>query len=84
MSDWQPIETAPKDGTRVDLWAKTWIASQDRFEYQRFPNCWWIKGGDFGGRSYWVDLDKHWYPTHWMLLPAPPPVGGASPPEPKP
>jgi hypothetical protein len=71
---WQPIETAPKDGTRVDLCAKAWLPAFDRFESRRFPDCVWMKGDPMCNRSpYWLNLDKDWYPTHWIPLPALPP-----------
>lgn len=77
MSEWQPIETAPKDGTNVDLWAKCWRAQADDFVYQRFTDCWWTKGDSMTGRhEHWVGFESlSWYPTHWMPLP-PPPVSG--------
>src|SRR5262245_27954087 len=34
-SGWQPIETAPKDGTKVDIWAKCWRPHYDDFIYIR-------------------------------------------------
>jgi hypothetical protein len=71
---WQPIETAPKDGTRVDLCAKSWLPAFDRFESKRFPDCVWMKGDPMCNRSpYWLNLAKDWHPTHWMPLPALPP-----------
>jgi hypothetical protein len=67
--EWQPIETAPKDGTRVDLLAKCWRPTYDDFVYRRFPNCWWMKDGEFTPSSaHWVDLDNDWCPTHWVPL----------------
>lgn len=68
---WQPIETAPKDGTRLDLWAKAWLPAFDRFEYRRFADCVWMRGGD-NHKPYWLNLDKEWCATHWQPLPAPP------------
>lgn len=71
---WQPIETAPKDGTRVDLWAKFWRAHSDGFLWKRCADCSWMKGDSMTNRSaYWMGLDNGWYPTHWMPLPEPPP-----------
>jgi hypothetical protein len=64
MSEWQPIETAPKDGTAV-------LVSEGRFCYcvewnEEFD--WWAvddnKLGPFRLRGS--------APTHWMPLPAPP------------
>lgn len=60
---WRPIETAPKDGTRILVFAdghpETMRYRADRSE--AFP---WM---DDGGHSSWrADI-----PTHWMPLPPP-------------
>ncbi len=59
--NWQPIETAPKDGTQVLLW----IGGHSE------P---WAQTGFFEG-GYWLDsyegIDLS-SPTHWMPLPPPP------------
>lgn len=82
---WQPIETAPKDGTIVDLWVG---------EYgHRIANCQWRLGSDVdpemcGDDGPWRHLRMDgWRPigdkegcgvlvakqfSHWMPLPPPP------------
>lgn len=70
--NWQPIETAPMDGTVIDLW--------DGHYKHRVVNARWA-------HHYWIDgattLDKSWgrddrdgpfcgKPTHWMPLPKSP------------
>jgi hypothetical protein len=71
--NWQPISDAPKDGTKVDLWAKRWIASTDSFIHTRATDCFWVKE-DFMGNSpaRWANLPSEWCATHFMLLPEPP------------
>jgi hypothetical protein len=70
---WQPIDTAPKDGTRVDLWAKMWQVYNDEFTGKRFADCYWTNGDSMSGRhAHWRELDPSWRPTHWMPLPEPP------------
>lgn len=68
MSEWQPIETAPNDGTRVDLWMPGLNGGS------RAIDCHWVA-------NEWVDDDGvpfsaiYGYgrnPTHWMLSPEPP------------
>ena len=65
--DWQPIETAPKDGTRM-LGASgpdVSITSWDSFRK-------WINESAVTDDGYgWYGHDD-WTPTHWMPLPAPP------------
>ena len=73
--DWQPIETAPKDGSEVDLW----VIPHDGRCRGRVPNCYFSDGGwrTFSFGSY-VDGDissRYGKPTHWMKVD--PPSGGA-------
>jgi hypothetical protein len=56
MTDWQPIETAPKDGIWVLLYSPPGGFSVARY----WPS--------FGFRGGFWDGDA----THWMPLPAPP------------
>ena len=63
--EWQPIETAPKDGTTIDLW---WRTAWD--ETFRVPDC------EYHDAEYWIDdsgdLIAAQYITHWMPTPKPP------------
>jgi hypothetical protein len=64
---WQPIETAPKDGTEFDVWnaySEERIANV-RWDGKHFVH-WWIGGFDS------MDYCRIERPTHWMPLPAPP------------
>ena len=80
QTTWQPIETVPKDGTRIDLWAKSWLPAFDRFEFRRFADCYWSKGDTMCNvKAAWAGLDREWHPTHWMPLPSPPTPEGTQP-----
>lgn len=73
MTEWQPIETAPKDGTPIllarkeyidiGLWDHTHICRQGAA-----PGS-WMSGFDGSGPD--GPEDDYW-PTHWMPLPQPP------------
>ena len=82
MMDWQPIETAPRDGTKILIWD----AGEDGFgqvvaRYET-RDGWAAIGSSTDmmniGRVRWhVAARWHLYqliknPTHWMPLPAPP------------
>lgn len=63
---WQPIETAPRDGTKVDLWCSHVLHGSVRAADARYiVNNWVI--GDLEER-----LNPDWIPIHWMPLPAAP------------
>lgn len=87
MSEWQPIETAPKDGTAILIWqpdgAKNWYMPRESLpdggiytlEDERLL---WFDDGRYA-IGYW----RPWggwgnrnsstvEPTHWMPLPTPP------------
>lgn len=76
MSDWQPIETAPKDGTRVLLYRES------RFEWTRIiVGQWDTERFANKPRPYWThDLERltgktearATTVTHWQPLPEPP------------
>jgi hypothetical protein len=72
---WQPMATAPKDGTRVLLWPCRWTAEGMA---TAFYNCgmWWIESPNVRGeiRAFTdpVEDATHWPFTHWRKLPEPP------------
>ncbi len=62
---WRPIETAPKDGTRIDLW----VVEKNGY---RAVDVEWVAGTlDIDG--FWQDLEGFIYDkrdvTHWKPLP---------------
>lgn len=69
---WQPIETAPKDGTAILI-----ACNYDRMGKARVTLAWW--DGKWLESQYWDDNDEEWIdcvcqfkPTHWMPPPEPP------------
>jgi hypothetical protein len=68
MSEWQPIETAPKDGAWVLLGDfKEHAEGEHSQGVARFTDGRWTDG--FGPEWYWANA---FCPTHWMALPTPP------------
>jgi len=69
LREWQPIETAPKDGTPLVLIGlypdgKSW---SDQYQ------CWWQYDPHADGTWVrWVHNIDRTPPTHWRPLPAPP------------
>jgi hypothetical protein len=64
--EWQPIETAPNDGTRVLVWLTRSPARSGR------PQV--VMGAPWhdGKQAWWIDCA-----THWMPLPEPPSIRGS-------
>ena len=68
--DWQPIETAPKDGRGILICAGS---GEDRVvgeaEFSSDGAWWWA---NTVGEN-WDPIEETWGPpTHWMPLPDPP------------
>ncbi len=74
---WNPIETAPKDGTEIDLW----FIDHNGYRY-RIPDAKWMprKYDPHKGEHAWHDWNPEFEwdpleggePTHWMPPPEPP------------
>lgn len=63
MSEWQPIETAPRDGSLV-MTAKESAITPGHFPYPlktKFVDGFWL--ADFGN-DRWGPFDPQ--PTHWL------------------
>ena len=56
MSEWQPIETAPKDGRQVHL---GWLPNGE-LELERWSS--WVVDEHYPAGGYWLGK---WTPTHW-------------------
>ena len=68
-SEWQPIETAPRDGKPILGWCKWEEAAAVVYWHAAYR----------GSERWWNLLvcgshaeDGEWTPTHWMPLPEPP------------
>jgi hypothetical protein len=76
MTEWQPIETAPKDGMIIDVWLGN--ADQPDLDFYCTPGTrratnWHYTHGKF--RPYLGlphAMPTFVEPTHWMPLPEPP------------
>ena len=70
--EWQPIETAPKDGTRVLIYDGVAIKSGMFVQWFHY----FLQEKQEGWGTNWDNEfqapDEVMYPTHWMPLPAPP------------
>lgn len=76
MTEWQPIETAPRDGTRI-------IVYRPKFDGDYIPQVgwdFWMTGSYYS--ECWGKSRKDCPPTHWMPFPDPP-EGAARPRAPK-
>ena len=76
MSDWQPIETAPRDGTIFDVWLGD-CEEADRHFYcspatRRSPDWHWRDGKFRPAVKSTFALTTFVEPTHWMPLPGSP------------
>ncbi len=61
MSDWQPIETAPKDGTAILVWDGVSVRVVTYMHDDEHGEAVWFPDGMPFVRA-----------SHWMPLPAPP------------
>ncbi len=72
MSDWQPIDTAPRDGTRVLLWCEDGVGAVIgiwyAFKSNLLPPYWATTRGLLHGSAH----DREYQPTHWQPLPPAP------------
>ena len=77
VAQWQPIETAPRDGTKILLYGQ-WQGEINGMRNDVVAVGAWGGGRSDRGKSGWWDIintDGYacWiYATHWMPLPAPP------------
>lgn len=68
MSEWQPIEMAPKDGTKIVLhFPGPW---RDPSEIGASVGQW--TGSYWWCTAIWASSEMRGAPTHWMPLPEPP------------
>lgn len=72
MSGWLPIESAPKDGTRIIVTAIHPVANACVGEAFGFQDAWWWASGDPTADRFAKPIEATSRVTHWMPLPDPP------------
>lgn len=65
MSEWKPIESAPKDGRHILI-----VCGRTRLGFYHPADKRWR---EYDGTGYGLSLD--FTPSHWMPLPEPPKEG---------
>jgi hypothetical protein len=66
VSGWQPITSAPRDGTKFDVWIKDDLGGWREVNLSLGPNGKLYREG----RIAPIDLPR--WPTHWMPRPSAP------------
>lgn len=76
MSAWEPIETAPKDGSEIGLWIVHRGNDYSPDPFQRFSVGYWCEANRTPGFERPAGWEASWIgePTHWQPLPPPPEV----------
>jgi len=76
VTGWQPIETAPKDGSKIDLWVE-WEGEHG----SRYANSFW-SGSDADGWNLGGHAQNQYVVrptvTHWRPLPVSPALQAAA------
>ncbi len=78
MSEWMPIETAPRDGTRVIVFSPYGVHSRAGYQgdcrCQHVCESYWHQPGNPQVEGFWTSPmgQARFRPTHWQPLPAPP------------
>lgn len=78
MTDWQPIETAPKDMTEIlvycdgDIYTAMYLKNNISHDHPYFVTTICGEPWDCGGTSYDVEYEYRNGISHWMPLPSPP------------
>jgi len=67
-AEWQPIDTAPKDGTRIFAYCVEW----EEPVVLRWLQRWHSMSGTWGWCDNSGDMEQDYVPTHWMPIPEPP------------
>ena len=72
--EWQPIETAPKDGTSFLGWDGKYVTEMIWASHEDDDGHvgWCCAGFSYGGVLYDLHYLPLGEPTHWMPLPDPP------------
>ena len=77
MSEWQPIDTAPRNGSYFLGWVHAAREDEDEDGRAEFIDescadiCWWNDGKEFADASSFA-YGGNWAVTHWMPLPGRP------------
>ncbi len=69
--EWQPIETAPKDGTKILL--GRFVNDGSEHDGRVMVDWWRTHHDSYTGFGHFNP--HYWPPTHWMPLPAKPDTG---------
>jgi hypothetical protein len=68
MIMWKEIETAPQDGTQIDVWAKSWDGDSGTFVFRRFAEVIWNDEAKRWKPRNVPPLSRKWHVTHWTEI----------------